>query len=99
MEAAAARDPTTELAEALESLAGVEEVAVAVDSVRAAALWRYREAHTEAINSLGAPHKLDVTLPLGSLAAFIERVRAPSPPSPRRPVAGSSATPPTATST
>ena len=29
---------------------------------RRATLWRYREAHTEAINLLGAPHKLDVTL-------------------------------------
>jgi FAD/FMN-containing dehydrogenase len=42
--------------------------------VRAAELWRYREAHPEVINSLGAPHKLDVTLPAGGLAAFIERV-------------------------
>ena len=31
-------------------------------------LWRYREAHTEAINQLGPPHKLDVTLPADQLA-------------------------------
>ncbi len=37
-------------------------------------MWRYREGHTEAINALGAPHKLDVTLPAPALAAFIERV-------------------------
>ncbi|HWD50876.1 MAG TPA: FAD-linked oxidase C-terminal domain-containing protein, partial [Acidimicrobiales bacterium] len=37
-------------------------------------LWRYREAHTEAVNTLGPPHKLDVTLPLGSLAEFVDRV-------------------------
>ena len=29
-------------------------------------LWAYREEHTAAINSLGPPHKLDVTLPLGA---------------------------------
>ena len=39
-----------------------------------AELWRYREAHTEAINTLGPPHKLDVTLPSGALAEFIDRV-------------------------
>ena len=36
---------------------------------------------------LGAPHKLDVTLPAGALAEFVERVPAGGrPPSPRRPV-------------
>ena len=54
----------------------VADVAVATDSVRAAELWRYREAHTEAINTEGAPHKLDVTLPAGALAEFVERVPA-----------------------
>jgi FAD/FMN-containing dehydrogenase len=39
-------------------------------------LWRYREAHTEAINLLGLPHKLDVTLPASALAAFVDAVRA-----------------------
>jgi len=74
VEAAAASDPTDDLAQAIGSLEAVGDVAVAVDSVRAAELWRYREAHTEAINTLGAPHKLDVTLPLGSLAEFMDRV-------------------------
>jgi len=74
VEAAGTSDPTPELAEALDSLEGVDEVAVALDSVRAAELWRYREAHTEAINTLGAPHKLDVTLPLGALAEFVDEV-------------------------
>ena len=41
---------------------------------RRSQLWRYREGHSEAINALGAPHKLDVTLPAASLAAFVERV-------------------------
>jgi len=76
VEAAAQADPTTELADAIGSLEGVADVAVATDSVRAAELWRWREAHPEVVNSLGAPHKLDVTLPAGSLAAFVEKVPA-----------------------
>ena len=47
---------------------------VATDPTRMAQLWRYREGHSEAINTLGAPHKLDVTLPTAALAPFIEQV-------------------------
>ena len=36
-----------------------------------ARLWRYREAHTEAISAAGVPVKLDVTLPAGELAGFL----------------------------
>jgi FAD/FMN-containing dehydrogenase len=67
-------DPTEALAEATSSVDHVIEVVVATDPSRRAQLWRYREAHTEAINTLGPPHKLDVTLPLGSLAEFMDRV-------------------------
>jgi FAD/FMN-containing dehydrogenase len=73
-EVASQRDATAEVAEVLESVPWIEDVAVATDPVRRAQLWRYREGHTEAINTLGAPHKLDVTLPSGELAAFIDRV-------------------------
>jgi FAD/FMN-containing dehydrogenase len=38
-------------------------------------LWAYRERHTEAVNSLGVPHKMDVTLPIGKLARFETEVR------------------------
>ena len=74
VEAAGQLDPTDELSAAIDSLEGVAEVAVAEDSVRAAALWRYREAHTEAVNAVGPPHKLDVTLPAAVLAEFVDRV-------------------------
>jgi len=74
VEAAGPADPTGELADAVDHLVGVAEVAVAEDSVRAAALWRYREAHTEAVNALGPPHKMDVTLPAAALADFVDRV-------------------------
>ncbi len=67
-------DPTEALAQATDSIDHVLDVVVATDLSRRAELWRYREAHTEAINTLGPPHKLDVTLPLGSLAEFIDRV-------------------------
>ena len=75
VEVADRADPTDGLAEA---------VADAADHVRTwpwppiraggRELWRYRESHTVAINTLGPPHKLDVTLPQASLAAFIDRV-------------------------
>jgi FAD/FMN-containing dehydrogenase len=74
VESADTADPTMALAEATEWIAGLVDVVVATDPVRRAELWRYREAHTEAINTLGPPHKLDVTLPFGSLADFIGRV-------------------------
>jgi len=75
VEAAAGTDPTEALAGAIEELAGVADVAVAGDDRAARDLWRYREAHTEAINLLGAPNKLDVTLPAGELSGFVDEVR------------------------
>ncbi len=74
VEASADDDPTTELSEAVDALGGVEEVAVALDATRAGELWRYREAHTEAINRRGTPHKLDVAVPMGAIAQFVDRV-------------------------
>lgn len=74
VEAAAASDPLDELSDAVASLDGVADVAVATDPPRVDALWRYREAHTEAVNTLGPPHKLDVTLPAGALGPFVDRV-------------------------
>jgi FAD/FMN-containing dehydrogenase len=75
VEAASRLDPTADLAAAIEALGAVADVAVAADDRRALELWRYREAHTEAINQLGAPHKLDVTLPADELAQFAGEVR------------------------
>jgi FAD/FMN-containing dehydrogenase len=73
VECAATRDPTDEMAEAVAGLDDVTDVAVA-DRGRFELLWSYRERHTEAINLLGPPHKLDVTLPAGRLAAFVEAI-------------------------
>jgi FAD/FMN-containing dehydrogenase len=71
VEAAGATDPAADLAAAIASLAGVAEVVVGDPS-----LWAYREGHAAAVNTLGPPHKLDVTLPPNRLAAFIIEVPA-----------------------
>lgn len=54
----------------LGDLVAAESVALAQDSGRRAALWRYREGHTASIGAEGVAHKLDVTVPLESLAGF-----------------------------
>lgn len=74
VEAAGRTSPLDDMAEAVCSLAGVADAAVAEDSTRRVELWRYREAHAEAINTLGSPHKLDVTLPFEHLAGFLDAV-------------------------
>jgi FAD/FMN-containing dehydrogenase len=73
-EAAAQHDPTPAMAGVIGSIAEIEDVVVATDPPRRAQLWSYREGHTEAINTLGVPHKLDVTLPAPLLASFIDDV-------------------------
>jgi FAD/FMN-containing dehydrogenase len=45
--------------------------AAATDAAGRAALWRYREEFALAIERVGIPHKLDVTLPAAALAAFV----------------------------
>jgi len=74
VECAGRTDPSAELAGAVDAL-GAGAVAVAVEPARRAALWRYREAHTEAINAIGPPHKLDVTVPAHAMARFVADVR------------------------
>jgi FAD/FMN-containing dehydrogenase len=74
VEVAANHDPTDELAAAVGALVGVADVAVATDAAAARALWRYREAHAEAIAMVGTPHKLDVTVPIDRLAEFAAAV-------------------------
>ncbi len=74
VEAADRTDPTDELAAVTGSVAHLLDAVVATEPTRRAALWRYREGHTEAVNTLGPPHKLDVTLPLAALAEFMDAV-------------------------
>lgn len=75
-ECAADRDPTDELAEAVEA-AGVElDVAVADDTAGRARLWAYRELQNEALAAAGVPHKLDVSVRIADVPRFADEVRA-----------------------
>lgn len=74
VEVADAVPPAAELAAAVASLEGLTGAVAAVEPEARANLWRYREQHTAAVNTLGAPHKLDLTLPVGALAAFMRDV-------------------------
>ena len=57
-------------AERLAEIPLLADAAVAVDRAGSAALWAYRERHTESISAAGIPHKLDIAVPLARLAAF-----------------------------
>jgi FAD/FMN-containing dehydrogenase len=72
-ECAARSDPTEELAQAL-GQAGIEDALVADDTASRERLWALREGHSEAINAVGIPHKLDVGVPLHELSGFLDRV-------------------------
>jgi FAD/FMN-containing dehydrogenase len=74
VECAGRTDPLGPLAEAVEHVSGVVDVAAADDTARREALWRYREEHPEAILAEGIPHKLDVGIPVLRLAEFEQRL-------------------------
>ena len=69
-----AADPSDELLAALEAI-GVEDEATAMASDPAGRhrLWQLRERHTEAVNSEGVPHKLDVSVPAARYAELVDR--------------------------
>ena len=72
LECAARNDPSEELIAALSDCeALVLDATVASDARGRAALWTYRESHTEAINAAGVPVKLDVAVPLPLLGEFV----------------------------
>lgn len=77
VEAAGATGVAERLGHALSGLElSAASTAVAVEPGQRRRLWRYREAHTEAISLLGVAHKLDVSVPLGAMAEFVHEVRA-----------------------
>jgi FAD/FMN-containing dehydrogenase len=61
-----------EAAGPLDTVPGMEEAVLAADAAQRQRLWDLREHHTEAIARLPGPpaHKLDVALPLTTIAAF-----------------------------
>lgn len=71
-------DPAERFLDALEEVAetvdGVEDAVVAEDAAARHKLWRYREAHTEAINAAGVPVKLDVAVPVAALAVAVDEL-------------------------
>jgi FAD/FMN-containing dehydrogenase len=76
VECAADREPTEELAEAVEA-SGVElGVAVADDTAGRERLWAYRELQNEAAAAGGVPHKLDVSVRIADVPRFADEVRA-----------------------
>lgn len=50
-------------------------VAVAEGAARRRDLWRFREVLNEAVGAEGVAHKLDVSIPLGALAGFVDELR------------------------
>jgi len=63
-------------ASGLTGLADDADVVVGLDASEQARLWRYRESQGEAFSALGVTHKLDVSVPLPSLAACADELRA-----------------------
>jgi len=76
VECADHEDPTEALGDAVADIPGVLDTALAVDEAARRTLWTYREAHTETVNSLGTPLKLDVGVPVAHAAEFEREIRA-----------------------
>ena len=76
VECASQAAPRDELAGALDSLVDASATAVAETPTACAHLWQYREAVTESLNTLGIPHKLDITVSPMLLPEFIGRIPA-----------------------
>ena len=51
------------------------DAVVALDAAERARLWEYRERQSEAFSSLGILHKMDVSVPLASLARCADELR------------------------
>ncbi len=74
VEAAGEDNPLDGLLAALEACPQVLDATVASSATDRAQLWALREGHTEAINALGVPVKLDVSVPMDRLAELVDRL-------------------------
>lgn len=78
VECADRADPGEEMLEALEEVGtlvpGVADIVMGEDARGRAGLWRYREAHTESINAVGVPVKLDVAIPHSQLERALKEL-------------------------
>ena len=76
METAGDRPMLDELTAALGTMPGLRDAVIADDGPGRRRLWDLRETITEAMSTVGVPHKLDVALPRGNLAAFVDALPA-----------------------
>jgi FAD/FMN-containing dehydrogenase len=71
-------DTSTAMLQALEEVSavvpGLVDIVVGQDARSRAGLWRYREAHTESINAVGVPVKLDVAVPRVQLERALQEL-------------------------
>ncbi len=74
VEVAGESDPLDELLAALDKCDQVLDATAASSAADRARLWALREHHAEAINSVGVPLKLDVSVPTDRLAELVERL-------------------------
>jgi FAD/FMN-containing dehydrogenase len=72
VEVAAPSDPLEELAAAVANLDMAAEPVVAATAEQRRRLWQLREGFADAINRLGPPVKLDVSVPIGRTADFVD---------------------------
>ena len=72
VEVAAHHDPLEELAAVVAGLELVADPVVATTSEPRRRLWELREGFAEAINRLGPPVKLDVSVPAAHIADFVD---------------------------
>ena len=69
-------DLLPQLTSALESANGIVATAIAADSDQRAAIWKVRDALTEACDATGNEHKLDIAVPVNRLAELETAIRA-----------------------
>jgi FAD/FMN-containing dehydrogenase len=74
LEVAGGIDPADRLLTGLAASPEVIDATVAASAADRARLWALREAHAEAISTLGVPLKLDVSVPMARLAEFVDRL-------------------------
>jgi FAD/FMN-containing dehydrogenase len=74
VEVSGRQDPTDHLGDVVDATPGIAEVVVATEPGARARLWSLREDLSLAINALGPPLKLDVSVPAGAAAQFLGTV-------------------------
>ena len=62
--------------DAIAPVPALADAVVVDDTGRRRDLWAYRDLQTEAVGSLGVPHKLDVSVPAPVMAEFVDRLPA-----------------------